>query len=402
MPISLEDALSVLLEKARPRGTGRVRLEDGYRRVLAEDVAADLDFPPFERSPLDGYAVRAEDVQRASSALPVTLDQIDDVPAGSWPSRRVEAGQAVRIMTGARIPEGADAVIRLEDVNVDGTRVRVFGPTKSPNICRQGEEIRRGDVVLRRGTVLRDGALGLLAMLGRAEPLVFDRPRVALLGTGSELVGVDQPLAPGQIRNSNNYMLLAKVREAGCEPVLLGQVRDDLDPIVEALSGPTDIALYVTTGGASVGDRDLMAQVYARLGVPVSFSRLAIKPGMPVMAGWWRDAWLVALSGNPAAANVSFETLVRPVLCTIAGATTIERPKIRAKLTTAFPKPSPARRFIWAKCSFEDGGWVADPTGYQGNGMLVGMLSANALLDVPADSGALHVGAEVDARLLVE
>ena len=361
-----------------------------------------MDFPPFDRSPLDGYAVRMMDVEHASSALPVLLKQVDDVPAGGWPSRKVEAGQATRIMTGAKIPEGADAVIRLEDIEVNQDIVSVFAPVNSANICRQGEEISKGVIVLQHGTVLRDGALGLLAMLGKAEPLVYDRPKVAILATGTELIGVDQPLSPGKIRNSNNYMLLAKVREAGCQPILLGQVCDDLELIEQKLTGNENIAMYITTGGASVGDYDLMEQLFAKLSIPMLFSRLAMKPGMPVMAGYWRDTLLVALSGNPAAANVSFETLLRPLLRKMSGAIAIERTKNKAKLKKAFTKPSQSRRFIWARCEFEDGSLYAEPMGFQGNGMLLGMLPANALLDIPANTDCLQKGTEVVAWLLVD
>lgn len=398
----LEDALEILLEKAQLQGKTRIPLEDCYQRVLAEDIVAEMDFPPFDRSPLDGYAIRMADVQHASLAQPVLLKQVDDVPAGRLPSKKVEAGQATRIMTGAKIPEGADAVIRLEDIEVNQDRVSIFAPVDIANICRQGEEIRKGEIVLQQGTVLRDGALGLLAMLGHAELLVYERPKVAILATGTEVIGVDQPLEQGKIRNSNNYMLMAKVREAGGQPILLGQVYDNLELIEEKLKGHKNIAMYITTGGASVGDYDLMEQLFTKLNIPMLFTRLAMKPGMPVMAGCWRDALLVALSGNPASANVSFEVLLRPVLRMMAGTTVIERSKCCAKLKETFTKPSQSRRFVWARCEFEAGILYATPMGFQGNGMLSGMLAANALLDIPANSDCLQIGAEVVARLLVD
>jgi molybdopterin molybdotransferase len=397
----LEDALTMLLEKTQLADKNRIPLEECYQRVLAEGIIAGMDFPPFDRSPLDGYAVRRLDVQQASLAQPVLLKQVDFVPAGSWPSKKVESGQTSRIMTGAKIPAGADAVIRLEAIEVNQDIVKIFVPVDRSNICRQGEEIHKGEIVLQQGTVLRDGALGLLAMLGHAEPLVYAQPKVAILTTGTELIGVDQPLSPGKIRNSNNYMLMAKVREAGCQPLLLGQVGDDIELIEEKLAGHSNISLYITTGGASVGDYDLMEQLFYKLNIPMLFTRLAMKPGMPVIAGYWNNTLLVALSGNPAAANVSFETLLRPLLRKMSGATVWERPKGRAKLKKAFNKPSPCRRFIWAHCQSEDGILYAEPMGFQGNGMLSGMLSANALLDIPANSDRLLIGTEVDVRLLV-
>lgn len=402
MALLLEDALAILLKKIQSQGQNRIPLEECYQRILAEDIVAEMDFPPFDRSPLDGYAVRMVDVQRASSEKPVVLKQVDNVPAGSVPCKKVEMGQATRIMTGAKIPEGADAVIRLEDIKVNQDSVSIFAPVEIANICRQGEEIRSGEIVLQQGTVLRDGALGLLAMLGQAEPLVYDQPKVAILATGTELIGIDQPLSSGKIRNSNNYMLMAKVREAGCQPILLGQVHDDLELIEQKLTGHKNIGMFITTGGASVGDYDLMERLFAKLNIPMLFTRLAMKPGMPVMAGYWRDTLLVALSGNPASANVSFEALLRPVLRKMSGATVFYRPTSRAKLKKAFMKPSPSRRFIWARCEFEDGILYAEPMGFQGNGMLAGMLRANALLDIPANSDSLQVGTEIVARLLVD
>jgi len=398
----LEDALKMLLKKTPLQGKTRTPLAECYQRVLAEDIVAEMDFPPFDRSPLDGYAVRMVDVQHASMEKPVVLQQVDDVPAGSVPSTTVEAGQATRIMTGAKIPEGADAVIRLEDIEVNQDQVSVFATVENANICRQGEEIHKGEIVLQQGTVLRDGALGLLAMLGQGQPLVYDQPKVAILATGTELIGVDQPLSPGKIRNSNNYMLMAKVREAGCQPILLGQVCDDLELIQQKLTGHKNIAMYITTGGASVGDYDLMEQLFIKLKIPMLFVRLAMKPGMPVMAGYWRDTLLVALSGNPASANVSFEALLRPVLKKMSGATVFERPTSRAQLKKAFTKPSQSRRFVWARCELQDGILYAQPMGFQGNGMLSGMLLANALLDIPAKSDCLQIGTEVVVRLLVD
>lgn len=402
MALVLEDALAILLEKIQVQGKRHVPLAQCYQRILAEDIVADMDFPPFDRSPLDGYAIRTVDVQHASVSQPVVLTQVDNVPAGSMPLKKVEAGQATRIMTGAKIPEGADAIIRLEDIQVYQDQVSIFAPVAIANICQQGEEIHKGKIVLQQGIVLGDGALGLLAMLGYAEPLVYEQPKVAILATGTELIGVDQPLSPGKIRNSNNYMLMAKVREAGCQPILLGQVCDDLELIEQKLSGHGNVGMYITTGGASVGDYDLMEQLFAKLNISMLFTRLAMKPGMPVMAGYWRDTLLVALSGNPASANVSFEALLRPVLKKMAGATVVERPTSRAKLTAPFMKPSTSRRFIWARCESKTGILYAQPMGFQGNGMLSGMLPANALLDIPANSGCLPMGTEVVARLLID
>jgi molybdopterin molybdotransferase len=401
--ISLEDAMTILLEKVKVQEKVYTPLEDCYNRVLAEDIIADMDFPPFDRSPLDGYAVRMEDVEHASSLRPVVLKQVDYVPAGSWPSKNVETGTATRIMTGAKIPEGADAIIRLEDTNVHQDMVSIFTATgANHNICRQGEEICTGQIMLKKGMAIKDGALGILAMLGKSRPLVFKKPKVAILATGTEIVAIDQPLEKGKIRNSNNYMLMAKVREAGGEPILLGQVQDDIDEIEKMLVGHEDVDMYITTGGASVGDYDLMEQLFSKLGITPLFTRLAMKPGMPVIAGCWHDALMVALSGNPASANVSFEVLLRPLLRKMSGVEFLERPRAQAKLKKAFNKKSKSRRFIWARCENIDGRLHAEPIGYQGNGMLAGLLPANALLDISEGSSCLPIGTTVEVRLLVD
>lgn len=402
MALLLEDAIAILLEKTKLQGTTYTPLAECYNRVLGEDIIAEMDFPPFDRSPLDGYAVRMVDVKLASPRKPICLKQVDYVPAGSWPSKKIESGMTTRIMTGAKIPEGADAVIRLEDIALDQDMVSIFAGVEEANICRQGEEIHKGEIVLKKGTVLKDGALGLLAMLGHDRPLVYKQPKVAILATGTEIIGVDQPLQPGKIRNSNNYMLMAKVREAGGEPILLGQVYDDLELIAEKLKGHHDISMYITTGGASVGDYDLMEQVFKKMNIPMLFTRLAMKPGMPVMAGYWHDTLLVALSGNPASANVSFEVLLRPLIKKMSGVSVFERPKVSVTLQKPFTKVSRSRRFIWAQCGFENGVLYAQPIGFQGNGMLLGTLAANAILDIPKGSDFLPIGTEVEARLLVD
>lgn len=403
MAISLEDAMAILLEKVKVQEKVSLPLEDCYNRILAEDIIADMDFPPFDRSPLDGYAVRMEDVEHASSLQPVVLKQVDYVPAGSWPSKKVEPGMATRIMTGAKIPEGADAIIRLEDTNVHQDIVSIFTATDAnQNICRQGEEICYGQIMLKKGMVIKDGALGILAMLGKSRPLVYRKPKVVILATGTEIIAIDQPLERGKIRNSNNYMLMAKVREAGGEPILLGQVQDDIEEIENMLAGHENVDMYITTGGASVGDYDLMEQLFNKMGILPLFTRLAMKPGMPVIAGCWHDALMIALSGNPASANVSFEVLLRPLLRKISGAQLIERPRTQAKLKKAFNKQSKSRRFIWARCEHIDGRLYAEPIGYQGNGMLAGLLPANALLDISEGSSCLPIGTTVEVRLLVE
>lgn len=403
MTVLLEDALRTLLPLVQPSCSMRLPLEKCLDRILAEDIISDMDFPPFDRSPLDGYAFRLKDVQKASPQKPVLLKQIDYVPAGTWPTKKVEAGEATRIMTGAKIPEGADAVIRLEDTIMDGEYVEIkhYSEQMGKNICFQGEEIRSGEVVLVQGTCLKEGELSMLAMLGHVTLLVYEKPKVGILATGSELISAAEALSPGKIRDTNSYMLLAKVLLAGGEPILLGQVEDDIEAIAEKFYTNPGLSVYITTGGASIGDYDLMEKLFARLQIPMLFNRVAIKPGMPVLAGQWKDSLFIALSGNPAAGSVSFEVLVRPLLLKMTGVKKWHRPRVKVKLHGEIKKASDTRRFVWAHCSEKQGMLFAEPLHYQGNGMLRSMLKANVLLDIPEGSTALEDGVELEAILLL-
>lgn len=401
--VEVETALQYLLEATRTCDTGRCPLINCWDRILAEDIIADVDFPPFDRSSLDGYAVISQDVVNASSKQPVLLEQIDYIPAGSVGRHTITAGQTARIMTGAPVPMGADGIVRLEDTNCSGTQVMVLaGVSTAKSICRQGAEIAFGEIVLRQGTRLNAGAMGLLAMLGQTKPLVYRRPRVAILATGSEIIDIDQPLAPGKIRNSNSFMLQAQVFAAGGEPVLLGGVVDDTKLICDTLEAAPFCDIYITTGGVSVGDYDLMGQVFDRLAVKAMFNRVVLKPGTPILAGKWRDTLLMGLSGNPAGASVAFELLVRPVIHKLAGHGTRPRSMIRAILTTDLEcaASSVTRRFAWGRCREELVSWQVEPLAYQGSGMLKTLTDANALIVIPVGIPHVSKGSEVDVILL--
>jgi molybdopterin molybdotransferase len=400
--IVLEDALTLLLNHAPLHcSTTRYPLAECFGRILAEDITSTMDFPPFNRSPLDGYAVQLKDITHVSPEHPVLLTQIESVPAGSVPCKIVSSGQATRIMTGAKIPEGADAVIRLEDTRLINDQIEILTADKAAtNICSQGEEIRVNEKVLTTGTLLEEGALGLLSMLGQANPLVFHKPKIGLLATGSELLSPSDPMKPGKIRDSNSYMLLAKVLKAGGEPVLLGHVEDNLSSIITKLSEQPDLPVYITTGGASVGDYDLMEKLFQELQIPLLFKGVAIKPGMPVLAGIWKNSLLIALSGNPAASSVSFEILISPLIRKITGLRNWNHKKTIVKLWGTFTKTSPTRRFVWARWFMKQGIIFAEPLSHQGNGMLKSALEANALLEIPAHNPPIKDGTELEAILL--
>lgn len=403
MAVSLDMAQDKLLKAVRALAAEEVALADCWRRVLADPVVADADFPPFDRSPLDGYALIAADVAEAAPERPVVLEVVDDIPAGSVPRVAVQPGTAAKIMTGAPVPEGATGVVRREDVREEEGRATVFaGAGAAGNLCRRGEEIAAGEKVIAAGTVVNAGVMGLLALLGVSRPRMFKRPRVALLATGSEVTDIEAPLPPGAIRNSNSYMLAAQVRDAGAEPIMFGIARDEVAVIISRLSAAAACDMIVTTGGVSAGDYDLLADVYREMGVSVLFERVGIKPGMPVLAGHKDGKLYVGLSGNPAAASVAFEQIVRPVLLKMGGRSEWWRPRAKALLTAPFTKTSGATRFVWASCRPANGGLTVEPLPLQGNGMLKSAVTANALIVIPAGSPPLAAGSTVEVCLLAD
>lgn len=403
MAVSLELAQDKLLKAVQVLAAEEVALADSWRRVLADQIEADTDFPPFDRSPLDGYALIAADVAEATPERPVVLEVVDDIPAGSVPRVAVRPGTAAKIMTGAPVPEGATGVVRREDVREEEGRATVFaGAGAAGNLCRRGEEIAAGEKVIAAGTVVNAGVMGLLALLGVSRPRVFKRPRVALLATGSEVADIEAPLLPGAIRNSNSYMLAAQVRDAGAEPVMFGIARDEVAAIMSRLADAAACDLIVTTGGVSAGDYDLLADVYREMGISVLFERVGMKPGMPVLAGRKDGKLYVGLSGNPAAASVAFEQIVRPVLLKMGGRTAWWRPRAKALLTAPFTKSSGATRFVWASCRPANGSLTVEPLPLQGNGMLKSAVTANALIVIPAGSPPLAAGSTVEICLLAD
>lgn len=402
MAVELEAARQILLDIMRVLPVEQIPLEESWQRVVAEEVIADSDFPPFDRSPLDGYALIAEEVAHATAQTPAVLTEIDSISAGSIAKKQIIPGTACRIMTGAPIPAGATGVVRLEDTIVQGKEVTILsGAGLDKNICFRGEELAAGATVVKPGTVVNMGVMGMMAMVGSHQPFVYRRPRVALIATGSELVGAGEPMVPGKIRNSNSYMLGAQVREAGSDPVLLGTAKDDVEAIITLIRSCQDYNVCITTGGASVGDYDLIGEVFQQMGIEILFDRINMKPGMPVVAGSKDGILYIGLSGNPAAASIAFEQVVRPVLLAMGGRTNIWRPVVQARLAGAFKKATGSKRFVWARMEQGQDGLMVEPLRLQGNGMLESAIHANALIVIPSDSPPLPAGTVVDIMLLV-
>ena len=400
--LSLEEGRERILQRTAPLGCESVSLEEADGRVLAEDVISTEDLPPFPRSPYDGYALRAEDTREASEKQGVTLRIVEEIPAGHAPQKALTSGCAAKILTGAPIPFGADAVVKFEDTTFDAQTVTVYTPCRSgENIVPAGEDLRRGETVLRRGTLLRGAALGLLAGLGRSECLVYHRPLVELISTGDELVGVEQTPGPGQIRNSSVYALASYARRCGALTRCAGIVPDQTECIAAAVARAAGRAdLVLTTGGVSVGDYDRLRAALEHLGAEILFWKLRIKPGAAFLAAVYQGTLLLGLSGNPSAAAVAFFLLGIPALRRIGGWEKAELEKIRVRMGGAFAKKSPNRRFLPGRLEMCGGAAYLAVAERQGNGMLHPLLECDLLGELPAGSAPMEKGSEIDAYRL--
>ena len=379
--LTVDEALDRVLARISPLDPTEVGLLDALGAVLAEDAVADRDVPPFRNSAMDGYAVRGADVAQAG----VRLRVVGQVGAGSIPDRRVESGEAMRIMTGAPMPEGADTVVRVEDTDngVDVVTINTATP-HGVAVRRAGEDLRRGEVVLARGTLLRHAEIGVLASIGKAKVSVIRRPNVAVLSTGDELVDITDEPGPGKIRDANRYSIAAAVRSTGSAAFELGIARDSADDLRHALGNAAFGDLVVTSGGVSVGDHDHVKPVVDAMG-QMDFWSIAIRPGRPLAFGELRTKRgavpIFGLPGNPVSALVTFELFVRPALLKMAGRTKLQRPRAQARLLDRIEKPSGLRMFARAIYDAEAGS--VRSTGAQGSGILRSMSLANCLIDLP-------------------
>lgn len=398
--LTLKQAQDLLLERAgKIEETEEISLWEGMNRTLAEDIFAKHDQPPFPRSPLDGYAVRSGDIEGASKNRPVILSVIDEVDAGRVSDRRVEKGTAVRIMTGAPIPEGADCIIGQEDTNYGEEKVEIYEEIGAyENYCFAGEDYKTGAKILEKGTRLGAIELGTLASLGLQKARVFRRVRASALTTGDELILPGEELKPGKIYDSNLYTLVTRLTALGAEVVRKGRMGDspaEAAAWIRETAGKADIIL--TTGGVSVGKKDIMHDVLKILNCERIFWKIAIKPGMPTLCAQYEGKLLICLSGNPFGAAANLELLVRPVLAKMAGRTEPELKKVRAVAESEFPKRSGVTRYVRA---FYEEGKVRIPQGSNASGVLSSMCGCNCLIEIPAGTPALKKGDEVWAVLV--
>ena len=400
--ISVAEHLARVLSVVSPLSPLQLGLMDAHGCVLTEDVVADAPLPGFDNSSQDGYAVRRDDLVGASEGSPVVLPVTGDVAAGPASPLRVQPGVCVRIMTGAMMPAGADAVVPVEWTDGGISQVAIHRvPDVGAHVRRSGEDVAAGETVLTAGTRLGAVQLGLDAAVGRSRLLVRPRPRVVVVSTGSELVEAGQPLSPGRIVDSNSPALTAAAVEAGAIAYRVGIVPDDPRTLAATLEDQLVRAdVLVTSGGVSVGAYDVVKEVLSRIGT-VQFDRVAMQPGMPQGFGTiGPDATPVfGLPGNPVSALVSFEAFVRPALRSMQGVTPLERPRVRAVTTEPLRSPAGKRSFLRVHLAVTGGAYVVTPVSGPGSHLLAGMSRANALAVVP--EGVEHVAAGDAVEVLV-
>lgn len=375
----------------------RVPLSNALGRVLAEDLAAAHDLPGFDASTMDGYALRAADAPGAGARLPVLFE----VFAGRAAPTPLPQGACCRIFTGAPLPEGADCVEMQEQVRRRGRAATFARPALAGRFVRgRGSDVTAGAVALRAGAVLDPGCVGLVAALGRADVAVHRRPRVAILPTGDEVVPLGRTPGPGQIVESNGHALAAAVRDAGGEPTLLPIARDEEAALARGLAGARGFDVLVTTGGVSVGTKDLVRAALARAGARLDFWRVAMRPGKPFTFGRWGDTAVFGLPGNPASALVTFELFARPALRALAGLSGASRPTAEARLGSAQEKPAELTVFLRCRVRPARGGLVAEPLRTQASGDLTSAAGHDALAILPAGRARLARGTPVTLLLL--
>ncbi len=383
--LPVEEARARILARFQPLEPEVIPILEALDRVLAEDVYAEMDIPPLTNTAMDGYALRAEDTAQASAEHPVRLKIVADLAAGYVLERPVQAGEAVRIMTGAPMPAGADAVAPFEQVEIEGDEVLIFKPYPQwKNVRHAGEDVQKGQLVLPRGTVLRPQEIGMLAALGRPTARVHRRPRVAVLSTGDEVIDVTDPWQPGKIRDANSYSVSALILKYGGIPLRLGIAPDTIDALTAKIREALDLGadFILTSGGVSMGDFDVVKKVLAAEG-EMHFWRARMKPGKPMAFGEIQGVPLLGLPGNPVSSMISFELFARPAILTMLGKKKLEKPVVDAILVDPVKRKDNRRHYLRVWLEEKDGQRLAHLTGDQGSGILLSMVRAHGLAMIP-------------------
>jgi len=405
-PIPVHEAVQRVMAYARQGEKEFISLENCYGRFLAEDLVADHDVPPFDRSPYDGFAIRAEDSFLASVDHPVEFEVIETIGAGNIAKKQVGPFQAVRIMTGAQIPAECDAVVMLELTNQYERNGKQYMSIKrrfkpGDNISFQGEDAKKGTSLVKKGIRINPGVQALLATFGYHRVPVAKRPVIGVYATGTELLDVHEPLVPGKIRNSNSYMICAQVERSGAKAKYFGKLTDDFTECFEAIKNAIeDVDIMITTGGVSVGDYDYLPAIYERLGAEVLFNKIAMRPGSVTTVAHYKGKLLFGLSGNPSACYVGYELFVRPVVRAMLYSSNPHLQKVQATLAADFPKPNPFTRFVRSKVFCENSQVFVAPSGVDKSSIVTSLVNANALMVLPGGTRGFRKGDVVEVLLL--
>ncbi len=403
--ISLEEAQETLLALAKPSELEEsVCLEESVGRVLSKPIKAPYQLPPFSKSPLDGYALRAEDIKQATPAEPTIIKVVEEIHAGYVAKSEVVTGTTIKLMTGSPMPKGADIVIKYEDIERTGDVIRVFQPLKKDsNVIFAGEDVAVDEVIANSGDVITPALVGALAAVGIAMVPVYKKVDIAILSTGDELVEPSEQLPVGKIYNSNLHGLRAACLNLATNPIMMGIVPDDKEKIVNKLLAALEISdIVITTGGVSVGDYDLVPDAILEINAGIIFKRVKLKPGSPIIVAKKQDKFIIALSGNSAAATVTFQLIAIPLIKRLMGLKECFSTTTKAVLMNDFKKNSPQRRFLRGIFKIDYAGNSVTLADSQSNGALKSMIGCNALIDIPAGTEPLVKGQAVSVILTGE
>lgn len=392
--LPVRDAINTIISTVKPMSAERVNILDSPGRVLYEDIISARDIPFSDNSAMDGFAVISKDLKGVNLNNPRVLKIVEELPAGKIPSKKLKNGECAKIMTGGIMPEGADAVVMVENTEtISKDRVKIKSTVeKGENVRFRGEDIKEGKVVLKSGTFLRPNEIGLLAAIGRGTVKVYQRPVAGVLSTGSELIDIDEPITTGKVVDSNSYALVSALKDAGAIPLSLGIAKDTEKEIKTKILGNSAINIFITSGGVSVGEFDLVKGLFNQIGCNMKFWRVAIKPGKPFAFGLLNGIPLFGLPGNPVSSFVAFEVFVRPAIFKMQGVKNVFRRSFRATLSVDFKNKPGRTHFVRGVFKWDDNKLKVKPGGEQGSAMLSALSGANCLIVLPADRGNIKRG----------
>lgn len=393
----LMSAINAIVDAVAPMETERISITEALGRVLAEDISAKENVPAFDRSPYDGYAFMASDTRGASEQNPVMLDIIEEIPAGGVSHKPVTTGTAVKILTGAPVPKGADAITKYEQTKFTDSTVMISEEFKSgENIVLMGEDVKKGEILAKKGDVICPATVGTFASQGIVSLLVYKIPKIGIISTGNELVELDSPVTDGKIRNSNRYTLEAACIAAGCMPVPLGIAGDTAEDVASLMFiGLADCDMVISTGGASVGDYDMTPAALEIVGAETIVRKISLKPGGACVYGKKDGKLICGLSGNPASSMINFYAIATCAIRKMRGMSDYMNKELTVVLAESFKKPSHQTRLIRGRLDLSDGEAKIHLSSGQGNAVLSGMIGCDVIAIVPQGSGALAAGTKL-------